>query len=114
MAHFAEIVDGIVERVIVAETKEWCEKSLGGAWVQTSYNTYGGEHKLNGIPLNKNYAGVGYTWDGIGFAAPQPFPSWTLNKDTYLWDAPVASPTDGKYYTWNENDQEWVEIPLPE
>lgn len=114
MAHFAEIVDGVVERVIVADTKEWCETNLGGTWVQTSYNTQGGEHKLGGVPLNKNYAGVGFTWDGTGFAAPQPYPSWILNQETYTWNAPVAMPTDGKPYNWNEDDQEWVEIPLPE
>ena len=114
MAHFAKIVDGVVEQVIVADTQEWCETHLGGTWVQTSYNTLGGKHQLDGIPLHKNYAGIGYTWDGTGFAAPQPYASWSLNEDTYLWESPVAYPTDGKAYTWNENDQEWVEIPLPE
>lgn len=115
MAHFAEIdKDGVVQRVIVADTKEWCEINLGGTWVQTSYNTYGGEHKLGGTPLHKNYAGIGYTFDGIGFAAPQVYASWTLNKDTYIWEAPVAMPDDGKSYDWNEDNQEWVEFTRPE
>lgn len=114
MAHFAEIVDGVVQRVIVADTKEWCQANLGGTWVQTSYNTQGGVHTLGGTPLHKNYAGIGYTFDGVGFAAPQPYPSWTLNDDTYLWEAPVAHPTDDKVYTWNEADQEWVEITVSE
>ena len=56
MAHFAEIVDGLVVRVIVADTKEWCDENLGGVWVQTSYNTVGGVHQLGGEPLRKNYA----------------------------------------------------------
>ena len=111
MAHFAEVVDGVVSRVIVADTKEWCETNLGGTWVQTSYNTHGNEHP-EGRPLHKNYAGIGYTWDGVGFAAPQPFPSWTLDQDTYLWQAPVAMPTDGKAYEWNESAQTWVEVTL--
>lgn len=115
MAHFAELdKDNVVLRVIVADTKEWCENNLGGTWVQTSYNTIGGEHKLGGTPLHKNYAGIGYTFDGTGFAAPQPYPSWSLNKDTYLWEAPVAYPTDDKMYLWNEDNQEWVEIPVSE
>lgn len=114
MAHFAEIVDGIVQRVIVADTKEWCETNLGGTWVQTSYNTLAGVHTLGGTPLHKNYAGIGYTFDGVGFAAPQPFASWTLNEDTYVWEAPVAYPTDGKPYTWNEANQEWVEVAVSE
>lgn len=112
MAHFAEINDeGVVLRVIVADTKEWCEANLGGEWVQTSYNTYAGEHKLGGIPLHKNFAGIGCIFDGIGFHSPQPFPSWVLNPDTYLWEAPVPKP-EGLYWNWNEENQEWVEIPV--
>lgn len=112
MGHFAEIKNGVVDRVIVADTKEWCESNLGGTWVQTSYNTIGGVHTLGGTPINKNFAGPGYTWDGIGFAAPQPFASWTLNPDTYLWEAPVAYPTDGKMYQWDEATLAWVEIAI--
>jgi hypothetical protein len=112
MAHFAKVTDGIVEQVIVAETKEWCETTLGGTWVQTSYNTHGGVHLQNGTPLHKNYAGIGYTWDGTGFAAPQLYPSWTLNTESYLWEAPVAMPTDGKQYKWDENTTSWIEWTL--
>jgi hypothetical protein len=110
MAHFAEVVDGTVTRVIVADTKEWCEANLGGTWVQTSYNTQGDIHTLGGTPLHKNYAGIGYSWDGTGFSAPQPFNSWTLNQDTYLWEAPVAKPTDDKIYSWDESTLSWKEI----
>jgi len=113
MAHFAELIDGVVERVIVADTKEWCETNLGGTWVQTSYNTHGGIHTLGGTPLHKNYAGIGYTFDGVGFAAPQPFASWSLNDETYLWEAPTPMPTDGKIYNWNEEDLAWEEVILP-
>lgn len=112
MAHFAKVVDGIVEQVIVADTKEWCEENLGGTWVQTSYNTLGNVHKLGGTPLHKNYAGIGYSWDGTGFAAPQPYPSWSLDLFSYLWQAPVAKPEDGKQYSWDEATTSWVEITL--
>lgn len=115
MAHFAEIdANNVVTRVIVADSKEWCEANLGGVWVQTSYNTYGGEHRLGGKPLHKNYAGIGFTFDGIGFAAPQPYPSWTLNADTYLWEAPTPKPEDDKLYIWKEEELKWVEIPVSE
>jgi len=110
MAHYAKVEDGVVTQVIVADNKEWCETNLGGTWVQTSYNTKGNQHP-EGRPLHKNYAGIGYTWDGTGFAAPQPFPSWTKNSDTYLWEAPVAMPTDDKRYTWDEATTSWVEAP---
>jgi hypothetical protein len=112
MAHFAEVIDGVVERVIVADTKEWCETNLGGEWVQTSYNTHGGVHALGGTPLHKNYAGIGYTFDGIGFAPAQPFASWTLNGDSYLWEPPILMPTDG-IYIWDETNLAWEAVTPP-
>lgn len=111
MSHFAKVTDGVVEQVIVADTQQWCETNLGGTWVQTSYNTHGGVHTQGGTPLHKNYAGIGYTFDGVGFAAPQPYPSWSLNADTYLWEAPVAKPEDENAYIWNEETTSWEIIP---
>lgn len=114
MGHLAKVVNGIVETVIVCDDIQWAEQNLGGTWVQTSYNTSGNEHSLGGEPLHKNYAGIGYTWDGIGFAAPQPFPSWILNSDTYLWEPPVPMPEDNtKMWQWNEDTQNWVELVPP-
>lgn len=113
MAHFAEVVDGVVQRVIVAENADWCVENLGGTWVQTSYNTFAGKHKLGGNPLHKNYAGIGSIFDGVGFHAPQPYPSWTLDEETYVWQSPTPMPLDGKRYEWNEDDQAWVELVPP-
>ena len=111
MAHYAKVESGLVTQVIVADSKEWCEANLGGTWIQTSYNTSGGVNSRDGgVALHKNYAGIGYSWDGTGFAAPQPYPSWTKDSDTYLWQAPVAMPVDGKRYIWNEADLEWQEV----
>ena len=111
MAHYANVENGIVTQVIVADSKEWCESNLGGTWVQTSYNTIGGvNNRPGGVALHKNYAGIGYTFDGIGFAAPQPYPSWSLNSDSYLWEAPTPMPTDGKRYNWDEDTTSWVEV----
>ena len=116
MSHFAKIENGTVTQVIVAEPDFISTGALGdpASWVQTSYNTRGGVHYgADGQPdsepaLHKNYAGIGYTFDGTGFAAPQPFASWALNQDSYLWEAPVAYPTDGKQYTWNEETKTWI------
>lgn len=111
MALFAEIgSDNTVLRVIVADTKEWCESNLGGTWVQTSYNTHGNQHP-EGRPLRKNYAGIGYHYDGVGFYAPQPFPSWIKDAETYLWNAPVPRPTEG-FWNWDEDSLSWVEETL--
>ena len=111
MSHFAKVENGVVTQVIVAEKDVIDSGLFGTGWVQTSYNTAGGQHKLGGTPLRKNYAGVGFTYDATrdAFIPPKPFASWLLNEDTCLWNAPVAMPTDGKSYTWNEETTSWVE-----
>jgi hypothetical protein len=78
-------------------------------WKQTSYNTNGGVHDNGGTPLRKNHAGIGYTYDEDrdAFIPKKPFNSWILNEDTCLWEAPVAYPTDGGTYTWNEETTTW-------
>ena len=110
MAHYAKVTDGIVEQVIVAEQS--FIDTQEGTWVQTSYNTHGGVHTNGGTPLRKNYAGIGYTYDATrdAFYAPQPYPSWTLNDDSCLWEAPTAMPNHGNSYTWNEETTSWDEI----
>jgi len=124
MAHYAfldennivtEVIVGVNETELIEGKSpvQWYGEFRNQKCVQTSYNTVGGVHANGGTPLNKNYAGIGYSWDGTGFAAPQPFPSWTLDKETYLWTAPVAMPTDGKAYTWNEDSKSWDKVVLP-
>lgn len=112
MSHFAKVCDGIVTKVIVAESEffQTFVDSSPGEWIQTSYNTHGGQHP-EGLPLRKNYAGIGYSYDYVrdAFIPPKPYASWLLNEETCLWDAPIAYPTDGKIYRWDENTQQWVE-----
>lgn len=121
MGHFAKVVDGKVVQVIVAEPDffDTFVDSSPGTWLQTSYNTRGGVHykpnsnEPSGQPaLRGNYAGIGFTYDHSNdvFYAPQPFPSWVLNKTTWLWEAPVPYPTDGKFYSWDEATKAWVEV----
>jgi hypothetical protein len=116
MAHFAQLdSNNVVTQVIVVANSDtadvngvekehigaaFCEKLLGGNWKQTSYNG----------SIRKNYAGVGYTYDPArdAFIPPQPYASWTLIEDTCQWEAPVAMPTDGKVYNWDESTQRWV------
>jgi len=119
MAHFAEIgLNNTVMRVIVvhnnelldengreseAKGAEFCRNLFGGTWLQTSYNGN----------MRKNYAGIGFTYDAQrdAFIAPKPYPSWVLVEDTCQWTAPVAMPTDGKMYSWDEPTTSWA---LPE
>jgi len=114
MAHYAKVENNIVTQVIVAEAEffDTFVDSSPGEWIQTSYNTHGGVHANDETPLRKNYAGVGFTYDSTrdAFIPPQPYPSWLLNEDTCLWQAPVAYPTDDKVYDWNEDTTSWVEV----
>ena len=122
MAHYAFLDENnIVTHVIVGKDEgedgiDW-EQFYGA--IRTSYNTLGGIYydpvtrepaQDQSKAFRKNYAGIGYTWDGVGFAAPQPFPSWTLNQDSYLWESPTPYPDDGKRYSWDEATTSWVEL----
>ena len=120
MAHFAQL-DGnsVVLQVIVVSNETvfnlpfpesepvgvaFCQSLFGATavWKQTSYNA----------GFRKNFAGVGFTYDPVldAFIPPQPFPSWLLNTATCQWDPPVAYPTDGGFYVWNEETNSWVKV----
>ena len=125
MAHFAEVINGIVARVIVVSNADtssngvedgaigaaFCHNLLGGEWVQTSYNTYGGVNSAGGAELRKNYAGIGYTYDTArdAFIAPKPYASWVLDEATCRWEAPVAMPSEG-LWMWDEATVSWVAV----
>lgn len=111
MAHFAQVENGVVQQVIVAEQDFIDLGVLPGTWIQTSYNTRAGQHP-EGRPLRKNYAGIGYVYDEVrdAFYAPQPYPSWSLDEDTCTWRPPVAYPSDDNKYSWDEPSLSWVLI----
>jgi hypothetical protein len=118
MGHYAKIDENnVVTQVVVVDNKDMAdafgvekehigaahlEKILGGTWKQTSYNGN----------MRKNYAGIGYTYDTQldAFIPPKPFASWLLNENTAQWEAPTPIPTDGKMYSWDEANTNWVEI----
>lgn len=123
MAHFAELdQNNIVLQVLVVnnETIEnlpfpdsepvgvaFCKSLFGDQtlWAQTSYNS----------SFRYNYAGIGFIFDPSAapngaFYSPQPYPSWTLNTNTYIWEPPVPYPTDGQGYYWDEDAQAWVNV----
>jgi hypothetical protein len=124
MGYFARVNNGVVEQVISA-SQDFIDSYVStapGEWIKTSYNTRGGVHyardengQITGASedqskaLRKNYAGVGYIYDvdRDAFYEPQPFPSWTLNETTCQWEPPVAHPTDGEIYVWNEGTSSW-------
>jgi hypothetical protein len=120
MSHFAKVLDGKVTQIIVAEPAffDAFVDNSPGQWIQTSYNTRGNVHYgPDGLPSGKpalrgNYAGIGFTYDAVNdvFYEPQPFPSWTLDDQIWMWAAPVPYPTDGDQYVWNETIVNWDKL----
>ena len=122
MAHYAKVLNGKVINCIVAE-QEFMDgflDSTPGEWIQTSYNTRGGVHyESDGITpsedqskaLRKNFGSTDKIYDSEAdaFHQPQPYPSWTLNSTTFIWEPPVEEPTadENTEYVWNEEDQSW-------
>lgn len=113
MAHFAELDENnVVIRVIVTDNNDpngdeghqWLIDNLGGRWVKTSFNA----------TIRKNFAGTGFTYDEAGdaFYAPQPYPSWKLDRRNFKWKPPVAMPTDGNMYEWDETALAWIEVTI--
>ena len=128
MSHYAKVTDGVVTKVILAEADffDTFVDDTPGKWIKTSYNVRGGVYydpeTLEPVAdqsiinddegrMRKNYAGIGMLYDKVrnAFYKPQPYPSWTLNEDSCIWEAPVAHPevTDGTIYNWNEETQSW-------
>ena len=136
MSHFAKVENGIVTQVLVIEqeqidTGNWGDPSL---WIQTSYNTYGNVHRGadgkpdGGVALRGNYACVGMTYDTENnvFLHEKPYPSWVLDKEKWLWVAPIQKPAvvpatvdenkniiTGKNYDWDEETLSWKEYITP-
>lgn len=117
MAHYAFLDENnIVTEVIVG--KEEGEEGIdweqhygtfrGQVCKRTSYNTHGGQHPDN-KPLRKNFASIGYLYDEQrdAFISPKPYPSWVLDENTCLWNPPIAYPSDGQRYAWNESIGTW-------
>jgi hypothetical protein len=111
MSHFAQLDENnVVLQVLVGDNNDpagdegyqWFVDNLGGTWVKTSYNGN----------IRKNYAGINYTYDPIrdAFIAPKPYESWLLEEETCQWKAPVAYPTDGVVYEWDETITDWKAI----
>jgi hypothetical protein len=92
MSHFAKVVNGVVTQVIVAEPEffDTFVDTSPGEWIQTSYNTFAGQHP-EGRPLRKNFAGIGYTYDRErdAFISPKPEGDWVLNEETCQWEEPT-------------------------
>lgn len=119
MSHFAQVIDGIVQQIIVAEQDFINTLPDKENWIQTSYNTKNGVHYApnsntpdDGVALRGNYAKIGgfYHKEKDVFCDIQPYDSWTLNETTWTWEAPIPYPNDEKLYRWSEDTLSWIEI----
>lgn len=129
MAHYAFLDDNnFVTHVIVGKNEnepdndgnivDWekhYEEFVGQKCLRTSYNTYAGEHKFGGVPFRKNYASPGFYYDKEwdAFRPPQPYESWILNYDTFLWEPPIPMPTEeteGFFWRWGEINKQWIKV----
>lgn len=122
MAHFAQIDENnVVQQVLVIEQSEIDTGNWGdpARWIQTSYNTRGGVYYTPNTndpdpdqskAFRKNFAGIGYIWDGVGFAPPKPYPSWVMDSFSYLWEAPIPMPEPNRppFYVWDDATISWV------
>ena len=136
MAHFAKIgINGKVLQVLTLDNKNMLnadgveDESVGQQyleqhnnwpsqmWIQTSYNTFGGQHKKGGTPFRGNYAGIGYTWDEDNqiFWSKKPYASWVKHIATASWKSPIGDAPEltqeqkdnNFHYQWNEENQTW-------
>jgi len=85
--NYAQILDGLVVNVIVADA------DFVTTQTDKTYVEYTGS------------VGIGFSYDGTNFIAPQPYPSWTLDSN-HIWQAPTAKP-DGNF-DWDETTQSWI------
>ena len=109
-----EVITGINETELIEGLlpETWYGNFRGQVCKRTSYNTYGGVHNGGGTAYRKNYAGIGYTYDTArdAFIAPKPYASWVLDEATCRWTAPVAMPSAGGPWAWDEGTESWVAV----
>ena len=115
--------DGVEDETVGQQYLEKHHNWPAQMWIQTSYNTYGNQHKNGGTPFRGNYAGIGYIWDEDNemFFPKKPYPSWVKDLTTASWKLPIGDApelTDAQIsenttethnwsYNWNEENQSW-------
>lgn len=117
---FAELNDSsVVLSVVVISETDAPNEAAGITFCKSLFGTDTIWKQSGDIDGRKNRAAMGYTYnDSIdAFVAPKPYPSWTLNSSTGLWEPPVDYPADSYektgndiFYEWNESEQRWDRV----
>ena len=104
-----EVIPGKDETDTSYDWEQWYSNFRGLPCKRTSYNTWANTHRLGGTPYRKNIGLIGFTYDAIrdAFIPPKPYPSWSLNEDTCVWQAPTPRPDPWQAYAWNESTLLW-------
>jgi predicted HTH transcriptional regulator len=113
MAHYAfldennivtEVIIGIDETELIEglDPETWYGNFRGQKCIRTSYNGN----------IRKNFASIGYFYDKILdiFIPPQPFKSWILDEEKFIWKPPFEKPDNKNIYVWNEDATSWMLI----
>ena len=114
MAYFVKLgVGNIIEKSVVVSNDITTTEQAGIDFLNDLYGSRDvwKQTFIDGSQ-RKNFAGIGYTYNQNkdAFISPQPYPSWILNEDTCIWEAPQEYPDDDKKYLWNEQTTSWKEI----
>ena len=115
--------DGVEDETVGQQYLELHNNWPAQMWIQTSYNTASGQHRLGGTPLRGNYAGIGMIWDEDDqiFWPKKPYPSWVKDTSDASWHSPIGDApaltaeqlsqneagTHRWVYEWNEGAQSW-------
>ena len=93
--NIAHVIAGVVQNIFVSE-------SVPDSNEIDVYVEYSNE--------NAATIGGGYNAEANVFIGPKPFPSWTLNEESFKWESPDGPmPTDG-VYRWDEISTSWIKI----
>ena len=132
MSHFAKVNENNVVVYVAAvddsemsegEALVFFEQTIGGRWIQTSYNTFLNTHASGGTPLRKNYASVGMLYDesldAFVYPKSEEYPSYVFNSETGSWEPPIPFPgikpedqrSESLEYLWDEENVQWIPNP---
>lgn len=105
MAWYAKIENNkVIEVTYLVDNLDsnWLYREYGGTWLKCDEK---------GV-IRKTFPAVGFTYDKEkdAFYPPQPFASWTYDEAKKYWVSPVAYPTDGQSYKWDETVENWIAV----
>jgi hypothetical protein len=110
---------GVNEKIlnIIEVSESDCQDADGNfskeVGLQFLENLYGSVYFVPVLPNSIGEPVINGRWDDENqvFISNQPYPSWTFNYSTGVWEAPSTRPedhTDDDPYYWDEDTQAWL------